>query len=80
MDILIVKLGALGDVLRTTTLARRLKAAHGGAQIQWLTSRAALPLLERNPDLEAAFAVEDGELRLARLDGGHPIPVQQPAQ
>ena len=68
MDILIVKLGALGDVLRTTTLARRLKAAHGGARIQWLTSRAALPLLERNPDLEAAFAVEDRPKLSRRFD------------
>lgn len=35
--ILIIKLGALGDVIRTTTLLRRIKAADPSAEIWWLT-------------------------------------------
>ena len=35
--ILIVKLGAIGDVIRTTPLLRRLKEAYPKAQIHWLT-------------------------------------------
>jgi heptosyltransferase-2 len=35
--ILIIKLGALGDVIRTTTLLRKLKAVTPEAEIWWLT-------------------------------------------
>lgn len=59
MDVLIVKLGALGDVLRTTSVARRLRAGLPDSRITWITSRAALPLLEGNPDVDRALALED---------------------
>jgi heptosyltransferase-2 len=36
-NILIIKLGALGDVLRTTPLLRRLRTLHPEARIWWLT-------------------------------------------
>ncbi|MBI5696359.1 MAG: glycosyltransferase family 9 protein [Nitrospirae bacterium] len=36
-NILIIKLGAIGDVIRTTPLLHRLKAEHPGAYINWLT-------------------------------------------
>src|SRR5688572_32883598 len=35
--ILIIKLGAIGDVIRTTPLLRKLKADHPRAHITWLT-------------------------------------------
>jgi len=35
--ILIIKLGAIGDVIRTTPLLRKLKEIYPGAQIHWLT-------------------------------------------
>jgi heptosyltransferase-2 len=35
--ILIIKLGALGDVIRTTTLLRRIKQADPSSEIWWLT-------------------------------------------
>lgn len=41
---LIIKLGALGDVLRTTALLRALEG-----EVTWLTSAKAAPLLARNP-------------------------------
>ena len=47
--ILIVKLGALGDVLRTTSLLRPLRTRYPGCRVTWLTSRAARPLLTGNP-------------------------------
>ncbi|MFA6234698.1 MAG: glycosyltransferase family 9 protein [Bacteroidota bacterium] len=36
-NILIIKLGAIGDVIRTTPLLERLRAEHPGARIWWLT-------------------------------------------
>jgi len=37
-DVLIIKLGAVGDVIRTTPLLRRLKILHPRARIWWLTA------------------------------------------
>ncbi len=42
---LIIKLGALGDVLRTTPVLTFLKKRHSGASVTWLTRPSALPLL-----------------------------------
>jgi len=47
--ILIIKLDAMGDVLRTTALLPALAAAHPHAAITWITRRESRPLLERNP-------------------------------
>lgn len=54
-EILIIKLGALGDVLRTTPLLRRLDG-----RVTWVTRREAFPLLAGNPRIERLAAVEDG--------------------
>ncbi|MBI5882404.1 MAG: glycosyltransferase family 9 protein [Elusimicrobia bacterium] len=58
--ILIVKLSALGDVLRTTSLLRPLARRHPQARISWLTSKAALPLLETNPWISELATSEEG--------------------
>lgn len=47
--LLIIKLDAMGDVLRTTALLPALAAAHPRATITWITRRESRPLLERNP-------------------------------
>lgn len=47
--LLIIKLDAMGDVLRTTALLPALAEAHPGAAITWITRRESRPLLERNP-------------------------------
>ncbi len=47
--VLIIKLDAIGDVLRTTALLPALAEAHPNASITWVTRREARPLLERNP-------------------------------
>ena len=52
----VIKLGALGDVLRTTALLRPLQAAHGVAQMTWVTSQEALPLLQGNPFIHRALS------------------------
>ena len=47
--LLIIKLDAMGDVLRTTALLPALAEAHPRASITWVTRREAHPLLEHNP-------------------------------
>jgi heptosyltransferase-2 len=51
---LLIKLGALGDVVRTTPLLRRL-----GGRVTWVTARGSLPLLRGLPGLERALAIDD---------------------
>lgn len=60
MHFLIVKFGALGDVVRTSYFAHALKQTYGEAlRLSWLTSSASLPLLRFNiwiDDLWTAFS------------------------
>jgi heptosyltransferase-2 len=49
--LLIIKLDAMGDVLRTTALLPALAAAHPQAAITWITRPEARPLLAHNPYL-----------------------------
>ena len=47
--ILIIKLDAAGDVLRTTCVLDALHEAHPGCRIEWLTRESAAELLANNP-------------------------------
>lgn len=60
--ILIVKLAAVGDVLRTTTILPALKQKYLQAEITWITRAGALPLLKANPLVDRVVAVEDNYL------------------
>ncbi len=53
--ILIVKLGAMGDVLRTTFLLPGLKERYPGAVITWIVSPVSVPILEGNPYIGAIW-------------------------
>jgi ADP-heptose:LPS heptosyltransferase len=63
--LLIIKLDAMGDVLRTTALLPALAEAHPGAAITWITRRESRPLLERNPYITEILNY--GEDALAQL-------------
>lgn len=54
MDILIIKLGALGDVVNTLPLAIRLKE-HLSARIHWVTEPLSFPLLSRHAFVDHAI-------------------------
>jgi heptosyltransferase-2 len=60
-NILIIKLGALGDVIRTTPLLRVLDG-----DITWVTSTMAAPLLEQNPFITKLVAMDDHGFHLDR--------------
>ena len=49
MKIAIIKLGALGDVVRTLPIAEALKKKYKEAEITWITKENALQLFESNP-------------------------------
>jgi ADP-heptose:LPS heptosyltransferase len=57
-SILIVKLDALGDVLRTTCILPSLHRAHGDCYVTWLTSNAAVELLEGNQYIQEVLTPE----------------------
>src|SRR5580658_8338803 len=50
--ILIIKLGAIGDVLRTTPLLPFLKERYPESHITWLVDAVAVPLLADNPRID----------------------------
>ncbi|MDJ0789101.1 MAG: glycosyltransferase family 9 protein [Myxococcota bacterium] len=56
--ILVIKLGATGDVLRTTPLLEALRRAHPDAHITWLTRPAAAPLLAGLEALDRVLALD----------------------
>ncbi|MBI4453993.1 lipopolysaccharide heptosyltransferase I, partial [Candidatus Woesearchaeota archaeon] len=39
MKILVIKLGAIGDVIRTTTILHGLKAKYKNCKIDWITKK-----------------------------------------
>ncbi len=60
--ILIVKLAAAGDVLRTTSILPPLKQNHPGAHVTWITKKSAAPLLETNPHIDRLLCIEENYL------------------
>lgn len=57
MDLLIIKLGALGDVVNTLPLAMALKRALG-ARIYWLVAPLSYPLLKAHPAVDQAIVFD----------------------
>lgn len=57
--ILIIKLGALGDVLRTTSILEPLKKKHQRVKITFVTNKNAVVLLETNPLIDNVIAIDE---------------------
>ena len=68
--VLIVRLGAVGDVLRVLPAARRLRAAFPALHLAWVVEPFSAPLLEGHPDLDEVIIFPRRELR---PDPAHPI-------
>lgn len=62
--ILIVKLGSMGDVLRTTCCLAPLKANYPRSHVTWVTRPESRALLVRNPDVDRVLTVDDNYLEL----------------
>lgn len=61
--VLIVRLGAVGDVLRVLPAARRLRAALPGLRLDWIVEPLSAPLLEGHPDLDDVILFRRRDLR-----------------
>lgn len=59
MKILIIKLAATGDVLRTTSILLPLKKKYPSARIFWVTSKEAKDILLNNPYIETCYSLEE---------------------
>lgn len=65
--ILIIKLGALGDVLRTTSILPAINKRYPRSHITWITRKEAMPLLENNRLIDRLLAVEENYLEYVLL-------------
>jgi len=57
--ILILRFGAIGDVVHTTALFRSLKKYNPETEIHYAASKSPLLLIENDPDLEKTWILED---------------------
>jgi lipopolysaccharide heptosyltransferase III len=62
--IAIVKLGAMGDVLRTTSCLPPLKRRHPHGHVTWVTRSNSAELLKDNPDVDRVLSIEENYLEL----------------
>jgi ADP-heptose:LPS heptosyltransferase len=60
--VLVVKLDALGDVLRTTSLLPSIKRAYDPSYVTWITSPAALDLFKGNDLVDEVIPAGEGAL------------------
>ncbi|MEK6984007.1 MAG: glycosyltransferase family 9 protein [Nanoarchaeota archaeon] len=57
MKILIIKLGAIGDVIRTTSILSGLKAKHKNCGIDWVTKEESLDILKNNTLINRVYTL-----------------------
>ncbi len=60
--ILIIKLDAVGDVLRTTSLLARLKRRFPDSHLTWITGKASLPIFVNNPFVDRVLPLQPAGL------------------
>ena len=66
--IVIVKLDAMGDVLRTTACLDPLKRLHPRSHVTWITRANAVPLLAGNPMVDRILAIESNYLEFLHAE------------
>jgi ADP-heptose:LPS heptosyltransferase len=65
MKILIVKLGAMGDVLRTTPLLKAFKKQYPKSEITWVVDAISAPVLDNNPLIHRVVIYGSPEIKVA---------------
>src|ERR1043165_4041981 len=77
--ILVVRLGAMGDLIHTLPAAASLKHSHANAHLTWLVESRWRPLLEENPFVDrivelrrgSAAGVMETDRKSTRLNSSH---------
>ena len=68
MNILLIKLGAMGDVLRTTPLLTALKNKYPDSKVCWLVHAPCRGVLEKNPLIDALMDYSKENIRRLKTD------------
>lgn len=68
MDILIIKLGAIGDVIRTTAILPGLKEKYKNCSIDWVTKKESFDVLENNSLINNIYLIENNRLKNKNYD------------
>jgi len=68
MDILIVKLGAIGDVIRTTPILQGLRDRYKNCRIDWVTEKGSFDVLKNNNLISSIHLIEDAAKNLANKE------------
>ena len=61
MDILIIKLGAIGDVIRTTAILHGLKVKYKNYIIDWVTKKECFDILKNNSLINYIYLIDKDE-------------------
>ncbi len=56
--VLIIKLDAAGDVLRSTSILPAFKTGNPGLSVWWVTENSSKPLLEKNPYIDVLLGID----------------------
>ena len=67
MEILVIKLGAIGDVIRTTTILPGLKAKYKNCTIDWVTKKESFDILKNNNSIGKIYLINN-KLRNKKYD------------
>jgi len=59
MNILIIKLGAIGDVIRTTSILLGLKSKYKNCKIDWITKKESIDVLKNNNLVNRIFTIDN---------------------
>lgn len=70
MNMLIIKLGAIGDVIRTTSILPGLKEKYPKSKISWLTKKESFDILKNNSLIDVIFLIENPNNGLKKHEFG----------
>src|SRR3989338_7854035 len=65
MNILVIKLGAAGDIIRTTAILPGLKQKYPGSSIDWVTQSSYHEIIQGNPFIRKVFFIDKDKEKLA---------------
>ncbi len=68
VNILVIKTGAIGDVLRTTCIIEGLIEKYLNPKIYWLTSFKSINVIDNNPHLRKVFVIENLDNQIYNLN------------